>query len=196
MKMKNVKSKMKWLCNAKYVLIVALCIVGFSSCDNDEEISNNNQATDTPTTGETETETTSNLCNYATITPVAVNGSLEAQLNDVFSKDNPLAVAMPKDTLLIINDAQTFSSFCNDIAISQNIDFDNYTIVCGKVYFGQAGDNIVSRQLLFCPNNNAYQYKITLQIFDAGYTVVSYAYYWAIYPKITSPIELVYALSE
>jgi hypothetical protein len=118
------------------------------------------------------------------VTPVTPTNEQKSRLDNVFSDSNELLRRL-NDTLLVISnqedmiELQGFSEYPD---MWMAFDWDNYSIVGGKIVLPSISDEILSQQLLeYSPSS--YVYEIKVKKCTECWTALQQYYFWAIYAK-------------
>jgi hypothetical protein len=124
-------------------------------------------------------------CPKEIISPYDLSGShLITKLNEVFSHVN----AQGDSLLFVIQNAQEFSAVCTDPEVAAQIDFENYSIVWGKINSYSGSNRIASSELSvsLCATTVTYTYAITMDWCTACWMDIGIHYFWNIYPKLNN----------
>jgi hypothetical protein len=123
-------------------------------------------------------------CLWEQITSVAPSNNQKSRLNDVFSDSNELLRSIECDTLFVINNQGDMLKLQPYEYHDIWIDWDNYSIIGGKIVRPHGPNEIISQQLSKCFGTSSYKYEIEVKECTLCYDAEEYLYFWAIYaPK-------------
>ncbi len=118
------------------------------------------------------------------IEPVTPDTSTEAQLNIIFSDDNDCLVGFKLDSIceLLYNQEELEETdTCNSIPL---IDFDEYSLIAGKVMVPGMVSTISDIKLAYNGSEERYKLEIFVNECDECYDVIGYLFFWRLYPKL------------
>lgn len=122
------------------------------------------------------------------IEPINPNAQITEHLDSIFSMNNNCLLNFEDDTLIhtIFNyiDFKEIDS-CHDLS---EIDFDNYTLIVGKIKVASISDQISS--IVLTTNNRNYKMEASIDKCVECYWAIGYIYFWRLYPKLQSNIEI------
>jgi hypothetical protein len=109
---------------------------------------------------------------------------LSEYLDSIFTRHNNCLTNFENDTLFhFIFSSNNFENIDNCHRISQ-VDFNNYTLVVGKVQVSSISDKLESINL--SSKNKGYKVKISIDKCTECYAAIGYLYFWKLYPKLNS----------
>ena len=127
------------------------------------------------------------------IAPININTQISEHLDSIFSEQNNCLLNFEKDTLLHtiygINDFDEVAS-CNNIS---EIDFDNYTLIVGKIMVSSISDSISS--VVLTTNNCSYKIKATIDKCEECWGAIGHIYFWIIYPRLRSEFKTTFSVN-
>ncbi|MDR2805319.1 MAG: META domain-containing protein [Dysgonamonadaceae bacterium] len=125
-------------------------------------------------------------CLWEQITPVTPSNEQRNRLDNVFSGNNKLLGSIKGDTLIVINnqaDMVKFQGFSEYPDLWMAFDWENQTIIGGKISTPSVSDEILSRQLSECLNTSLFLYNIEVKKCTSCWTAIGSHYFWAIYAR-------------
>jgi len=127
--------------------------------------------------------TGSDDCEWTELSPVVLAEQLKNSLDIIFSENNELVKNIGGDTILyIINSKEELSEISNN-ANEIDIDFENQSIIWGRLLTSSISNSIASKQLFLCHSSSNFKYEISVQQCTDCWTALGYLYYWEVYPQ-------------
>lgn len=127
------------------------------------------------------------------IAPIDIGVQISEHLDSIFSEQNNCLLDFEKDTLFHtiygINDFNKVAS-CNEIS---EIDFDNYTLIVGKIMVSSISDSISS--VVLTTNNCSYKIEATIDKCVECWGAIGHIYFWIIYPRLRSEFETTFSVN-
>ena len=123
------------------------------------------------------------------IKSITMSPETESSLIGLLGQNYSWRKDLPDESLLVISNTEDFHSYFGSEA-NIDIDFDQYTLLCGWVIAYSTATTIESQNLTFNKKKNSYIYSITLNYADGGYQVISSIYFCALYNKLSKKVEL------
>jgi hypothetical protein len=122
-------------------------------------------------------------CEWEIIDPVKINDTFKMSLDSVFSESNELVKGLPDSVVFIINDKESLLKICDNSEVCSQIDFDNQSILWGKLQTSSISDKIVQNRLSVCSDRPLYKLEIVVEKCTECYWAISTLYYWGIYQE-------------
>jgi hypothetical protein len=126
-------------------------------------------------------------CRWEQVTPITSTNEQKSRLDYVFSDDKESLRNIKSDTLFVINNREDMVKLQG---ISEEypdpwmeFDWDNQSIIGGKISTSSVSDEVLSQQLLECLDTSSYKYEIEVKKCTNCWTAIGYHYFWAIYLK-------------
>jgi hypothetical protein len=127
-------------------------------------------------------------CDWSEILPLALDENLTYVLDNIFSDNNSLVADIEGDTLLFVicnqEDFLAVSKSVNTVVGSEQIDFENYCIIWGRVLTPHFPYTLQSKELFVCDLDNSCKYEVTVEECTNCWTALGRLYFWGVYPKI------------
>jgi hypothetical protein len=122
-------------------------------------------------------------CRWEQVTPIAPSDNQKSRLNYVFSDSNELMRNVEHDTLFVINNQKDMGQLQDSEYHDIWIDWDNYSVIGGKIIRPQGPNEILSQQLSKCSGTSSYKYEMEIKECTLCYDAEEHLYFWAIYAK-------------
>ncbi len=135
-------------------------------------------------------------CDWEEVSPATAT-DIKAKLNAVFSETNPLVANIPGDTLFyVIHSKEELAKVSMNINTPIDIDFENQTLVWGRILTSSISDNIHSKQLSVCESSSDYKYTVTVGKCIDCWTALGNLYFWDIYPRKIDAKDIAFIVSN
>jgi hypothetical protein len=165
----------------KTLLFIMICTASYVGCSENQGISDNIEPV---LIGRGEEPATN--CKWKQATPVTPSNEQKNRLDNVFSGNNRLLGSIRIDTLIVINnqaDMVKFQGFSEYPDLWMEFDWNNQSIIGGKISTPSVSDEILSRQLLECLSTSSFLYEIEVKKCTSCWTAIGHNYFWAIYAR-------------
>ncbi len=130
------------------------------------------------------------------INPSELDNQTAAQLDLIFSRDNNFLLNFQEDTVLqVIFSHSDFGELDNCNTISE-IDFDNYTLIAGKITVPSISDNISDISLSSSNIRGSYKLEISIDKCVECYWAIGNLYFWRLYPKLNPGYKIDFSVTE
>jgi hypothetical protein len=125
-------------------------------------------------------------CLWEQVTPVAPSNEQKSRLDTVFSDRHELLGNIQRDTLFVINNREDMiklQGFSEYPDLWMEFEWDNYSIIGGKILRPHGPNEIISQQLSKCLGTSSYKYEMEVKDCTLCYDAEVHLYFWAIYAK-------------
>jgi hypothetical protein len=123
------------------------------------------------------------ICKWEQVPSVAPTNEQKSRLDNVFSDSNELLRGIQNDTLFAINNQKDMGKLQSSEYLDIWIDWDNYSIIGGKIVTLSVSDEILSQQLSKRLGTSSYKYEIEVKKCTVCYWAIGHHYFWTIYDK-------------
>lgn len=121
---------------------------------------------------------------WSQIDSIMPDTQLSIQLSSIFSENNDCLKAFQNDTVYIVLYSQKELAEIDTCNIIPDIDFDEYTLIVGKVKVPGMVSSISNITLLHSDPKNRYKLEIVVDDCEECYTAIGYLFFWRLYPKL------------
>lgn len=118
------------------------------------------------------------------------NKEIKTNLNSIFTDNNECLLNFQEDTVFNVfysQDELKKIDTCNTIP---EINFNEYTLIVGKVMVSSISDSITS--IILTSNTTKARYNLEISIHEpvGRYGAIGYLYFWRLYPKLESDYNI------
>jgi hypothetical protein len=129
-------------------------------------------------------------CLWEQVTPTVPSNEQKSRLDDVFSDSNELFGNIQSDTLFVISSQEDMLKLQPAEYHDIWIDWNNYSVIGGKIVRPHGPNEIISQQLSICLDTSFYEYAVEVKENTPHYDAEEHLYFWAIYSKKMNPEEV------
>jgi hypothetical protein len=130
------------------------------------------------------------------INPSEPDVQTAAQLDLIFSRENSCLLNFQEDTVFHVISSHSDFGELNNLNTILEIDFDNYTLIAGKITVPSISDRISEITLTSSNTMSRYKLEISIDRCVECYWAIGNLYFWRLYPKLNAGYKINFSVTD